>query len=213
MITKNEIQIKFNTIRRYFDNTTSDKENILVNEWLRDTKNYSKFESYLRPIWNELDRNVHESSFDLEARLNKIHHVNILARKGENDRSLPGRNISVVSFNLVFRNLVRIAVILLLPVLTFIGWEIYKQKMWTSNQNEIIYNEIFCPLGARSQFILPDGTIGSLNNESRLKYPVKFYGSTREVELVGDAYFDVSCKDKPFIINRMEWMLKCWERN
>ena len=49
---------------------------------------------------------------------------------------------------------------------------------------------------------MPDGTRGSLNNGSRLKYPVKFYGDTRKVELVGEAFFDVyHDKNRPFIIN------------
>ena len=65
-----------------------------------------------------------------------------------------------------------------------------------------MYNEFFCPLGVRSHFELPDGTSGWLNNGSRLKYPVKFLNDYREVELIGEAYFDVSHhKGRPFIIN------------
>lgn len=65
-----------------------------------------------------------------------------------------------------------------------------------------MYNEIKCPLGAQSEFELPDGTKGNLNNGSTLKYPVKFTGNSREVELYGEAFFDVEQnKRMPFIIN------------
>ncbi len=66
----------------------------------------------------------------------------------------------------------------------------------------MVYNEIKSPLGAQSQFELPDGTRGNLNNGSRLKYPVKFTGNTREIELYGEAFLDVQhISERPFIIH------------
>lgn len=49
---------------------------------------------------------------------------------------------------------------------------------------------------------LPDGSTVVLNNNSTLDFPAAFTGSTREVVLKGEAYFDIS-KDaaKPFIIH------------
>lgn len=195
-------EIRYSIIKKYFEDRATDEEKNSVNNWLNNPESILKFESCLRLLWKKMDPDANDPSIDLNALLDKIHHTINLAGKKEKIRSFPQRSKPVVSFNLVLRNIARIAAILLLPLMGYIGWEVYSQKMWMKNQAEIVYNEIICPLGARSQFELPDGTRGSLNNGSRLKYPVKFYGKTREVELVGEAYFDVYYdKNKPFIIN------------
>ncbi|NRS87678.1 ferric-dicitrate binding protein FerR (iron transport regulator) [Flavobacterium sp. 7E] len=56
--------------------------------------------------------------------------------------------------------------------------------------------------GERSKIVLSDGTQIWLNAASTLKYPAEFKGGTREVTLIGEAFFDVA-KDKehPFIIH------------
>ena len=48
---------------------------------------------------------------------------------------------------------------------------------------------------------LADGTRVMLNAGSRLKYPVEFIGERREVELSGEAFFDVTKSEKPFEVN------------
>lgn len=53
------------------------------------------------------------------------------------------------------------------------------------------YNTIETPLGGQFQIKLPDGTNVWLNSASSLKYPVKFSGKRRVVELSGEAYFEV----------------------
>ena len=55
--------------------------------------------------------------------------------------------------------------------------------------------------GRKSQIYLPDGTIVWLNSQSSIQYKPDFSGSTRSVELSGEAYFEVA-KDpsKKFIV-------------
>ena len=57
------------------------------------------------------------------------------------------------------------------------------------------------PRGKDFQVTLPDGTIVWLNVESTLRYPSRFAGKERMVELTGEAYFKVS-KDAehPFVV-------------
>lgn len=40
--------------------------------------------------------------------------------------------------------------------------------------------------------LLPDSTVVHLNSESSLRYPTFFAGDVRQVELNGEAYFDVT---------------------
>jgi ferric-dicitrate binding protein FerR (iron transport regulator) len=62
-------------------------------------------------------------------------------------------------------------------------------------------NTITTPRGGQYQVILEDGTKVQLNAASSIKFPEFFNGSNREIELDGEAYFEVA-KDKahPFIV-------------
>lgn len=53
-------------------------------------------------------------------------------------------------------------------------------------------NLIEVPRGGEYQVVLPDGSHVWLNAGSSLKYPTRFTGMTRRVELHGEAYFEVS---------------------
>src|SRR5258708_16788348 len=63
-------------------------------------------------------------------------------------------------------------------------------------------NTVSTRSGSKSKVQLPDGTQVWLNSDSRLTYDQNFPGESREVQLTGEAYFDVA-KDKnhPFIIH------------
>ncbi len=61
---------------------------------------------------------------------------------------------------------------------------------------------IVVPRGGEHQLTLADGTKVWLNAQSKLRYPAWFDGDTRQVELSGEAYFDVAHNaSKPFLVN------------
>ena len=69
----------------------------------------------------------------------------------------------------------------------------------TQAEDNILYNKIETPIGGKYQVNLPDGSKVWLNSSSSLRFSALFNGDTREVELSGEAYFDVSKnKSKPF---------------
>jgi transmembrane sensor len=63
-------------------------------------------------------------------------------------------------------------------------------------------NDIVAKPGAKTRFLLPDGSRVWLNSKSRLTYKGNFNDTIREVELEGEAFFDV-IKDvrRPFIVH------------
>jgi len=54
------------------------------------------------------------------------------------------------------------------------------------------YHTITTPAGGQYQVTLPDGSRVWLNASSSLRYPVKFVQQARQVELSGEAYFEVN---------------------
>lgn len=56
----------------------------------------------------------------------------------------------------------------------------------------VMYNTIATPNGGQYQVILPDGSKVWLNASSSLRFPTRFEGKERSVELTGEAYFEVA---------------------
>ncbi|SEL81675.1 FecR family protein [Parapedobacter koreensis] len=72
-------------------------------------------------------------------------------------------------------------------------------KLPDSTSLKITYNTILTPSSAQFQVVLPDGSRVWLNAESSLKFPDRFIGKKRRVELSGEGYFEVAQDpSKPF---------------
>lgn len=68
-----------------------------------------------------------------------------------------------------------------------------------------LFNTLSTPRGGQFQISLPDGSRVWLNAASTLRYPVVFSGKYRDVELSGEAYFEVvSNGQKPFRVKAGE---------
>ena len=63
----------------------------------------------------------------------------------------------------------------------------------------VYYNTLETPKGKQYSVVLPDGSRVWLNAASSLKYPTAFSGKERQVELTGEAYFEIAQnKTRPF---------------
>jgi transmembrane sensor len=65
----------------------------------------------------------------------------------------------------------------------------------------LVYNTISTPLGGQYQLTLSDGTKVWLDSRSSIHFPVTFRGPNREVDITGQAYFEIAANaQQPFLI-------------
>lgn len=152
-----------------------------VQEWINQDKENKKVFDRLLQIWQFNPKQIYDNS--------------TIYRKYLHRKNQFGKRKTVTPF--VYYALRISAVLFFLVASIFIV-----NSILISTRNEVVYQEISVPKGSRSTFNLPDGTKVWLSNNSTIKYPSKFIGRTRELEIEGEAYFEVTHKKrKPFIVN------------
>jgi len=91
----------------------------------------------------------------------------------------------------------RIAAMLVLPVLTATGMYFYMARNETPPAQLVVAVE----RGQKANITLPDGSKVWLNSQSKLTYSTNFNIEERELQLDGEAYFEVAHNPKkPFIV-------------
>lgn len=197
MNKENNIDIEL--IKKFFNKTCTDSEQERVISWFVDQAFEQKLSFVLKKHWNELDYEHAELDESTEKVLNKIHHqINLESFDEQNNRRFLKKAVFYFS---------KIAAILIIPILLYAIYS-YNQSTYVNygelpNQ-KMAYAEILSPPGARTHFTLPDGSSGWLNSGSTLKFPVKFSGNERNLELIGEAWFDVVKNPKiPFVVNAL----------
>lgn len=172
-----------NILKRYFANTYSRKDFFAVDKAVRQGEERLRMMDH----WMEFDEKP-LPEVQLGHILDKVQHRIYIE---ENEKRKPVRFLLIAQ---------RIAAVLLLPVLLLLIYTNRPAKnQFAENTNEL---EIIAPEGARMHLQLGDGTTVWLNNGSKLRYPHRFAGNSRNVYLSGEGYFEVAHnKDVPFLVS------------
>jgi ferric-dicitrate binding protein FerR (iron transport regulator) len=102
----------------------------------------------------------------------------------------------------------RIAAFILLPLMLSFGVYYFTKKSTLSDLAKNKYS-IETANGERTRLVLPDGTRVMVSANSTFTYPATFGKNKREVNLSGEAYFDVTHNaDLPFIVKSKEVNIK-----
>lgn len=100
----------------------------------------------------------------------------------------------------LYMSLMKYAAFFSLPLLMtslILGW-MYFSKPDSAER----FAEVISANGSIMRYELPDHSVVWLNSGSKLRYPVAFQGDSRNVELTGEAYFEVEAdKKRPFYVN------------
>lgn len=83
-----------------------------------------------------------------------------------------------------------------------VGFYVHTKKVEKEHSLSSLVHTVAAPPGQRVSILLSDGTRVWLNARSEIKYPASFSARKREVELNGEAYFEVHHNEKsPFIVH------------
>ncbi len=177
-------------IIRYITGQADQFEEKLVHEWISQDESHQRDLVRLKNAWvlSGLGQETDEArkNQEIQAILKRI-------RTGQK------RSISIPVY---LRNAA--AVLLIAATSGIAGYFFSRVKLAPET-----YTEIVVPRGERSKVILSDGTTVKLNGDSRLRFPSAFDGKTREVELEGEAYFNVAHNEKmPFVVKASDFQVE-----
>jgi ferric-dicitrate binding protein FerR (iron transport regulator) len=172
-------------LARYLSGELTDQEKEFIESWIEESpENEAVFSGYI-------------SSWESVSLLHEMEQFNSFdALKKIDSRINPNKS---VQWLLVMQ---RVAAILLLPLILYSVYITFDNKSAKSNNVDDVMQKVTTRPGMVTQFTLPDGTKVWLNSGSELVFPMHFTGNNREVQLNGEAFFEVvENAKKPFRVN------------
>lgn len=176
---------------RYCKDLCADVEKKKVEAWLNESEEHRKL---LYDLQNALA---------LEDDIKAMEAINVKAayqrtRKGIKKK----RNRQIVA------RLIKYAAFLTLPL--FLSSVILGYLYFNESEEKVQYVEFTASVGSVVRYELPDNSVVWLNSGSTLRYPTIFRGEKREVDLQGEAFFDVQTdKEHPFYVNTSSGIRVC----
>lgn len=179
-------------LAKYVCNETSESESQKVETWADESVENLAILKESRVLMDKAKRWFENESFDPETAWAKV--------LKQIETSSPVIPITAkTSKEILFSRILRIAAVIFLAVSLsvagyYIGFRQQKHAIFT----EIITNGQQIVSG----ITLPDGSVVTLNRNSKLSYPKEFSGSVREVTITGEAFFEVEPDaSRPFVID------------
>lgn len=172
-------------ILHFLEGKATEEEMLSLKQWIAASEANKKYYQQIKNIWDVSDKNI--ANLDISTDEAFDHVLDQITEK-------PLRTINWMV------QLRKIAAILIIPMIlgSFFAGKYFENKKAIA---AVAYNEIYAPLGTRSNVTLSDGSKVWLNSGSKLRYPDKFISGKRIVHLTGEAFFEVNADVKrPFIV-------------
>jgi ferric-dicitrate binding protein FerR (iron transport regulator) len=105
-----------------------------------------------------------------------------------------------------------VASLILVAILGITGYYSYRtiQDRTTDDSilsEDVVFHTIYVPIGGMYELLLSDSTKVFLNSDTKLVFPNYFSGETRQVELTGEAFFEVKKDAMPFVVKTSEMQI------
>jgi len=173
---------------KYLVGEASHEEVNLINDWLQNSaENQKKYEDFIF-IW--------EKSLQL-ATVNAVDTDGAWIRMQERLKKEEAKSSSVKIFSLQNTLWLRVAAVFLVVAFGLVTYFVINKN--TAQQFAVINIESAEKILTET---LPDGSVITVNKNSKLSYPSKFNGNAREITMEGEAFFTITPdKTKPFIIH------------
>lgn len=182
MTGENEEKDIANLLLRYCGGETAEAETRRVEEWMAAREENRGTAVRMCALMMAADISAHVSAVDTERALKQAH------RKMDSRRWPRLRRWA--------RALQRTATFLLIPIIAIASLKVFNRD---KVENRML--EFKTAPGTTASAELPDGTGVVLNSSSTLRYPARFDGGERRVELTGEAFFSVVKDGEPFIVD------------
>lgn len=149
----------------------------------------------MKRMWHASDKQVRQDMDEEEKK-----HISRILQLAKREVIPPIEEIPVVQIRSGRRYLYALSGVAAILFLAIAGW------MYNSWGNEtkpdVTKQNLVAENGSRTRTILPDGSTVWLNAGSHISFNKDFSGTTREVTLDGEAYFDVVKQpQRPFIVH------------
>lgn len=171
---RNDIEI---LLFKYCDGTASPHEIEQVETWMAESDEHRQEVMQIYKLLLAADTRQMQETTDMDYALLHVHR-----------RMAGGERKSSVSVKRNWKFLQRWAAILFIPVTISL---LVLLALATISPDASLVTVSTNP-GMTCTFRLPDSTLVYLNSNSTLVYPTRFTGSTRDVSLKGEAYFEVN---------------------
>jgi transmembrane sensor len=169
---------------RYILNSAGEEEILRLSRWIRNNQEISS--------WLEQQILASSSAIDTEIKMRMLRNIEIGI---STESGTTNERRTQIRFRL--NKIMRVAALFILPVLTAVGVYLYMSKLENSTAPLIVAVE----RGQKANITLPDGSKVWLNSQSKLTYTASFNIERRELQLDGEAYFEVAHNPKkPFIV-------------
>ncbi len=169
------------SLQKYINGRYSFNDFMNVKQWLENIDKYEDIKDQLGLQFEELTNQNLSGGKELGSLYEKIEYK-ILKQERQSPQKL-----SLLGY---FQ---KVAAVLIIPILISSVYFYLNNFETPSQEKQISWVEVNSPDGARTEFLLPDGSRGWLAGGSKIKYNPSFI-ECRNVILSGEAFFDVEHK-------------------